>query len=203
MSLFGFISEMKLKQTTAILPLARHDTCHAVLDSIALRKHDIQRLFLICAKKNANSNLHVMGVICHWMSNLSFFPCTFTITDLSDSRRNPPQNGSNCLWFVYSSYPLLNLSFLIWPSELRSQHCTRTVLHQFQRKSRYHKTSRYIYICQIFLSPKKSPNEKFQNKKEYLYHLGNFNSPLSTSNVRLEPGIESNSIVCAFLFGSG
>ena len=24
-----------------------------------------------------------------------------------------PKNGSNCLWFVYSSYPLLNLSFLI------------------------------------------------------------------------------------------
>ena len=42
-------------------------------------------------KKNANSNLHVMGIICHWMSNLSFFPCTFTITDLSDSRRNPPK----------------------------------------------------------------------------------------------------------------
>ena len=33
----------------------------------------------------------------------------------------------------------------------------------------------YIYNCQIFLSPKKSRNEKFQNKK---YHLGNFNSPL-------------------------
>ena len=28
MSLFVFISEVKLKQTTAKFPLARHDTCH-------------------------------------------------------------------------------------------------------------------------------------------------------------------------------
>ena len=73
---------------------------------------------------------------------------------------------SNCLWFVYLSYHMPNLSFLIWQSELRGQHCTRAVLNQFLLKSRYHKTFIYIYICQIFPSPKKSPNEKFQNKKE-------------------------------------
>ena len=35
-----------------------------------------------------------------------------------------------------------------------------------------------IYIFQSFLSQKKSRDEKFQNKKKSLYHLGNFNSPL-------------------------
>ena len=159
---------MKLRQSTAILPLARHDTCHAVLDPIALRKHDIQRLFLIWAKKkNANSNLHVMGIICHWMSNLSFFPCTFTITDLSDSRRNPPKMevtvcGSfihrTLCWIYLSSSDRLNCAASI----VRARYSTNSNLNQ----SRYHKTSSYIYICQIFLSPKKSPNEKFQNKKE-------------------------------------
>ena len=34
----------------------------AVLDSIALRKHDTQRLFLICVKKNSICNLHVIGM---------------------------------------------------------------------------------------------------------------------------------------------
>ena len=42
---------------------------------------------------------------------------------------------SNCLWFVYSSHHLPNLSFLIWQSELRGQHCTREVLHQFLSSS--------------------------------------------------------------------
>ena len=35
-----------------------------------------------------------------------------------------------------------------------------------------------IYIFQSFLSPKKSGDEKVQNKKKTLYHLCNFNSPL-------------------------
>ena len=48
-------------------------TCHvlrerAVLDLIALRKHDTQRLLLICAKKSI-SNLHVVGML----DNLNFF----------------------------------------------------------------------------------------------------------------------------------
>ena len=35
-----------------------------------------------------------------------------------------------------------------------------------------------IYIFQIFLSPKKSRDGKFQTKKKSLDHLSNFNSPL-------------------------
>ena len=61
-----------------------------------------------------------------------------------------------------------------------------------------------IFIFAKFSYRQRNPPMKtFKTKKKYLYYLGNFNSPLSTSNVRLEPGIESNSIVCAFLFGSG
>ena len=165
-----------------------------------------------------------------------FFPCSFIITDFSDSRRkqkkiigpkiNPPppphttkfpspkifREGlndtasqkleSNCLWFVYSSYHLPNLSFLIWQSELHGQHCKVAVLHQFLLKSRYHKSFIYIYICQNFLSPKKSPNEKFQKKKNVFILLVTITLP-SPSNPRLKPGIESNIIVCAVLFGSG
>ena len=203
MSLFDFISEMKLRQSTAKLPLARHDTCHAVLDSIALRKHDIQRLFLICAKKNANSNLHVMGIICHWMSNLSFFPCTFTITDLSDSRRNPKKMevtvcGSfihrTLCWIYLFSSDRLNCAASI----VRARYSTNSNLNQGITKRPD------IFIFAKFSYRQRNPLMKnFKTKKKYLYHLGNFNSPLSTSNVCLEPGIESNSIVCAFLFGSG
>ena len=137
------------------------------------------------------------------MSNLSFFPCTFTITDLSDSRRNPPKNESNCLWFVYSSYPLLNLSFSsdrlnCAASIVRARYSTNSSLNQGITKRPD------IFIFVKFSYRQRNPLMKnFKTKKKYLYHLGNFNSPLSTSNVRLEPGIESNSIVCAFLFGSG
>ena len=75
--------------------------------------------------------------------------------------------------------------FLIWQSELRGDCCSTAQVQcsdcfeyplKFLLKSSYQKCLYiYIYNCQIFLSPKKSRNEKFQNKK---YHLGNFNSPL-------------------------
>ena len=64
-------------------------TCHAsrekaVLDSIAFRKHDTQRLFLSCAKKSF-SNLHVVDMPLNeptiWFS---FYHAV--LRDLSDSR---------------------------------------------------------------------------------------------------------------------
>ena len=120
---------------------------------------------------------------------------------LNDTARQKIE--SNCLWFVYQSYHLPNLSFLISQSELHGQHCTRAVLHQFLLKSRYHKTFIYIYICQNFLSPKKSTSEKFQNKKRNTFIILVTLTLPSPSNPRLKPGIESNIIVCAVLFGSG
>ena len=70
--------------------------CHesrewVVLDLIALRKHVLQRLFLSCEKKiEYISNLHVIGLgpLNEPNQNLFFVPCSFTFTDLSDSRRN-------------------------------------------------------------------------------------------------------------------
>ena len=65
--------------------------CHvsrdkSVLDSIALRKHDTQRLFLSSAKKSI-SNLHVVDMPLNeptiWFS---FYHAV--LPDLSDSRRN-------------------------------------------------------------------------------------------------------------------
>ena len=60
-----------------------------------------------------------------------------------------------------------------------------------------------IYIFQIFSSPKKSRDEKFQNKKEVPYHLGNFNCLLPHPppfKSRLGPGLGSDIIVCFVLF---
>ena len=55
-SLFDFISAMKLRQTNYNKISARstyHESREWVaLDLIALRKHDTQRLFLTCEKKN-------------------------------------------------------------------------------------------------------------------------------------------------------
>ena len=72
MSVFDFIPTMKLRHANYNEIRAR-STCHvlrerAVLDLIALRKHDTQRLLLICAKKSI-SNLHVVGML----DNLNFF----------------------------------------------------------------------------------------------------------------------------------
>ena len=82
-SLFDFISAKKLRHANYNEIPAR-STCHvsrerAVLDLIALRKHDTQRLLLICAKKKSISNVYVIGM--PWMSRQSqffFLRCSFT-----------------------------------------------------------------------------------------------------------------------------
>ena len=59
----------------------------SILDSIAFRKHDTQRLFVSCAKKKIISNLHVVDMPLNeptiWFS---FYHAV--LRDLSDSRRN-------------------------------------------------------------------------------------------------------------------
>ena len=74
-SLFDFISAKKLRHANYNKIPAR-STGHvsrerAVLDLIALRKHDTQRLLLICAKKKSVSNVYVIGM--PWMSRQSQF----------------------------------------------------------------------------------------------------------------------------------
>ena len=53
---------------------------------------------------------------------------------------------SNCLWLVYSSYHLLNLSFLVRQSKLRGQHCTRAVLHHFLKVKVSQNVHIYLYL---------------------------------------------------------
>ena len=66
-SLFDFISAKKLRHAN-YNEIPTRSTRHvsrerAVLDLIALRKHDTQRLLLICAKKkNPSLNLYVIGI---------------------------------------------------------------------------------------------------------------------------------------------
>ena len=66
-SLFDFISAKKLRHAN-YNEIPTRSTRHvsrerAVLDLIALRKHDTQRLLLICAKKkNPSLNLYVIGM---------------------------------------------------------------------------------------------------------------------------------------------
>ena len=172
MSLFDFISEMKLRQTTAKFPLARHDTCH-VQESFKTRLRYVNMTysdyFWFAWKKNSISNLHVIGMPLNEQSQFfsnavlpsknsripdetkkilrpkitpppatkfpspNFRAPKFFCEGLNDMARQKME--SNCLWFVYSSYHLPNLPFLIWQSELRVQHCTRAVLHQFLSSS--------------------------------------------------------------------
>ena len=86
-SLFDFISTMKLRQTIAKFP-----TCHvrrerAVLDSIALRKHDAV-IISDCVKKNSISNLHVIGMPLNEQTISFFFlPCGFTDSRLVIPKR--------------------------------------------------------------------------------------------------------------------
>ena len=69
-------------------PTPRETREWVVLDLIALRKHYTRRLFLSLKKKSI-SNLHVLDMPLNELTiSISFFPCSFTITDLSDSRRN-------------------------------------------------------------------------------------------------------------------
>ena len=85
MSLFDFISAKKLRHANYNEIPAR-STYHvsrerAVLDLIALRKHDTQRLFLICVKKSI-SNLHVIGMPLNEQT-ISIFWLPWSFTDLT------------------------------------------------------------------------------------------------------------------------
>ena len=61
-SLFGFICEMKLRQTTAKFQLARHDTCHVkeLLRYVNMTYSDY--FWFMWNKKTAISSLHVIGM---------------------------------------------------------------------------------------------------------------------------------------------
>ena len=84
-SLFDFISAKKLRHANYNKIPAR-STCHvslerAVLDLIALRKHDTQRLLLICAKKK----IYLQRICYRYAMNeqtisIFFLPCSFTPT---------------------------------------------------------------------------------------------------------------------------
>ena len=56
-----------------------------------------------------------------------------------------------------------------------SLNCAASIVRVRVLKSSYQQID--IYIFQIFLSPKKSRDGKFQTKKKSLDHLSNFNSP--------------------------
>ena len=92
-----------------------------------------------------------------------------------------------CGWFIHRTIRWI-LLFLIWPSELRGQHCTRAVLHKsdcfeyplkFLLKSNYNQKCLQVFIFSKVSYPQRNPvMKKFKTKKKSLYHLGNFNSPL-------------------------
>ena len=85
---------------------------------------------------------------------------------------------SKRLWLVYWSYRPLNFTFChltVWTARPALYACGTIPIRlfwipwyplKFLLKSSYQKSSIDNYIFQIFLSPKKSRNEKFQNKKE-------------------------------------
>ena len=70
MSLFDFISAMKLRQTTAKFPLARHDMCHVKTGLRYVNMTDSDYFWFAWKKKNSNSKLHVIGMPLHEQSPL-------------------------------------------------------------------------------------------------------------------------------------
>ena len=68
-------------------------------------------------------------------------------------------------------------------SIVRGRYSTSQIVLNFPWESYLNQGSKkrlyiYLHICQIFQLPKKSPNKNIKTRKKYLYHLGNFNSPL-------------------------
>ena len=78
-----------------------------------------------------------------------------------------------CGWFIYRTIRWI-LLFLIWQSELRGQHLSNIVHVRYYTNQvvlntvwdSYSNQATKIFIFQILLSPKKSRDENFQNKKE-------------------------------------
>ena len=78
-----------------------------------------------------------------------------------------------CGWLIHRTIRWI-LLFLIWQSELRGQHLSNIVHVRYYTNQvvlntlwdSYSNQATKIFIFQIFLSPKKSRDENFQNKKE-------------------------------------
>ena len=77
----------------------------AVLDSIALRKHNTERLFLICVRKTSISNLHVIDMPLNEQTISIFFTVQFYQSHACDSRacllNREMQITSSFLLFVF------------------------------------------------------------------------------------------------------
>ena len=83
-------------------------------------------------------------------------------------------------------------------SIVRARYSTNSYLNQGTTKRSY------IFIfAKISYRQRNPPSEKFQNKKRNTFIILVTLTLRSPSNPRLKPGIESNIIVCAVLFGSG
>ena len=123
---------------------------------------------------------------------------------------NKKRKVNFCGWFIHRTIRWI-LLFLIWPSELRGQHCTRAVLHKsdcfeyplkFLLKSSYNQKCLQIFIFSKVSYPQRNPvMKKFKTKKKSLYHLGVTSTLPSPSKPRLGPGLGSNIIVCGVVFG--
>ena len=78
-----------------------------------------------------------------------------------------------------------------------SLNCAASIVRVRVLKSSYQKID--IYIFQIFPSPKKSRDGKFQTKKKSLDHLSNFNSPLPLQPPpRAGPRVRYYCLRCSF-----
>ena len=82
---------------------------------------------------------------------------------------------SKCLWLVYSSYHPLNFTFshlTVWTARPALYACGTTPIRliwipfEIPTLIKLPKMSIDVYIFQIFVSPKKSRDEKFQSKEE-------------------------------------
>ena len=111
----------------------------------------------------------------------------------------------NCLWFVYSSYHVLNLSFLIElncaASIERARYFTNSYLNQGITKRPY------IFIFVKFSNRQRNPLMKnFKTKRNFFIISVTLTLPHPPPpppppfNSLLKPCTESSIIVCAFLF---
>ena len=193
-------------QTVQCNEIPARSTCHvprerAVLDLIALRKHDTATFSELWKK------IHFYLTCCRyaiWMNlqyEFFFFTVQFYQTcQIPDETKKilgpkitPPnfqaQSSSSpeifpwrinvriskCLWLVYSSYHPLNFTFshlTVWTARPALYACGTTPIRliwipfEIPTLIKLPKMSIDVYIFQIFVSPKKSRDEKFQSKEE-------------------------------------